>query len=136
MNQLGPLYSLPLKELPIVIVDLETTGLRPQIDAICEIGAVRFRGGLLEEQFTTLVNPQRTIDEEVVKIHKLTNEMLDHAPLLDEVLPDFLSFIDSSVIAGHNAGFDISFLAPAALNWGLDLYRSSILDTAYLSRKL
>jgi len=135
-NALEHLYSLPLDELPIVVIDLETTGLRPQIDAICEIGAIQLQGEHLLEEYATLINPQRPISEEVTQIHQLTLEGLKDAPLLQDVLPTFLQFIGSSAIAGHNVGFDLSFLYPPIRTWGIDLYQRPILDTLQLARAL
>ncbi|MCB9640179.1 MAG: WYL domain-containing protein [Myxococcales bacterium] len=136
MKKLEDLYSLPLSQLPITVIDLETTGLRPQLDAICEIGAVRIETGQLTETHSTLVQPQRPIPQEAVDIHNITPEMLKDAPLLEDVMPAFLGFLGSTVIAGHNVGFDLSFLHAASLPWGVDLYQRPILDTAHLARKL
>ena len=47
----------PLSEVVFVVVDLETTGGPPGADAITEIGAVRVRGGAVESEMSTLVNP-------------------------------------------------------------------------------
>jgi DNA polymerase III epsilon subunit family exonuclease len=136
VKKLEDLYSLPLEQLPIVVVDLETTGLRPHVDGICEIGAIRLRGGELGETYSTFVNPQRPMVEEVIAIHNITAEMLADAPLLDEVFPKFLSFLGSSIIAGHNVGFDLSFLHAASLQWGVDLYSHPAIDTAHMARRL
>ncbi|MCK6510234.1 WYL domain-containing protein [Myxococcota bacterium] len=136
MKKLEDLYSLPLRQIPIAVFDLETTGLRPQVDAVCEIGAVRVEAGALTETYSTFVQPQRDIPQEVIDIHNITPEMLTDAPLLAEVMPHFLGFIGSSVIAGHNIGFDLSFLHAASLPWGVDLYQRPILDTAHLARRL
>ena len=133
---LEELYSCPLEELPIVVLDLETTGLRPHLDAICEIGAVSVQGYVISGSYATLVNPQRSMPKEVIKIHHLTSEHLKDAPLLADILPEFLRFLGSNVIVGHNVGFDLSFLTSAALAWGVDLLKFPILDTAALARQL
>ena len=46
---------------PIVALDIETTGLDPKKDAILEIGALRFNGTRIEEEWSTLINPGRAI---------------------------------------------------------------------------
>src|SRR2546421_2677386 len=53
--------ALPLERATYVVVDLETTGLRPGMSQICEIGAVRVRELELEAEFETLVNPGRPL---------------------------------------------------------------------------
>src|ERR671928_1954900 len=52
-----PGATLPLERATYVVVDLETTGLRPGSARICEIGAVRVRAFELEEEFELLVDP-------------------------------------------------------------------------------
>lgn len=136
MSTLDQLYSLPLWQIPIVVVDLETSGLHAHQDAICEIGAVCLEHTTITREYETLVNPQRTITPEVIAIHHLTNEMLAAAPVLSMVLPSFLQFLGSAVIAGHNVGFDLSFLQPALRPFGVDLTQRPILDTAQIARKI
>lgn len=133
---LSQLYSLPLAQVPIVVIDLETTGLHAHTDKICEVGAVKLQNGALLAEYTTLVNPKQVMTPEVIAIHNLTNEMLVDAPALSEILPGFLQFVGSSVIAGHNVGFDLSFLSPALRPLGVDWSQRPILDTAQLARRL
>jgi DNA polymerase-3 subunit epsilon len=56
-----------------VALDLETTGLNPDKDAIIEVGAVKFRDGEIVEEFTTLVNPGRPIPPEITMITGITD---------------------------------------------------------------
>lgn len=136
MNPIGDLYSLPLDQLPVVVLDLETTGLHSHQDAICEVGAVLWKGNQIISSFSSLVNPQRDIPERVVEIHQLTPEILKDAPLIHEVIPTFLQFIGNAAIAGHNAAFDLGFLAPVVHPLGISLNTRPILDTASLARRL
>ncbi len=55
-----PGATLALERATYVVVDLETTGLRPGTSRICEIGAVRVRDLELAEEFQTLVDPKET----------------------------------------------------------------------------
>jgi DNA polymerase III epsilon subunit family exonuclease len=122
--------------MPIAIIDLETSGLHPRCDAICEIGAIFSQHQKIVAEFSSLVNPQRRISNEVIAIHHITNEMLSNAPLLSHIMPDFLKFVGPAVIAGHNVGFDLSFLSPATREFGVDLNLHPLLDTAQIARKL
>ncbi|MEW6287878.1 MAG: 3'-5' exonuclease, partial [Chloroflexota bacterium] len=47
----------------IVAIDIETTGLNDERDAVIEIGAVKFKGHRVEDEWSTLVNPGRHIPE-------------------------------------------------------------------------
>ena len=48
-------------DIPLVALDLETTGLDADKDTVLEIGAVRFRGPRVEDEFRTFVHPRRPI---------------------------------------------------------------------------
>ncbi len=98
-----------------VVFDLETTGLvnsptGGKMDAITEIGAVKVIGGEIKEKFSTLVNPERKLDEEIVKLTGITDEMLKDAPKIGEVIPDFVKFCDGCLLVGHNVQFDYKFV--------------------------
>jgi ATP-dependent DNA helicase DinG len=94
----------------IIALDLETTGLNPETDAIIEIGAVRFSGRRIEEEFSTLVNPARHIPTAITQLTGINDEMVRNAPSVAKVLPSLVDFIGNDVILGHNIGFDLSFL--------------------------
>ncbi|MBI4640872.1 MAG: 3'-5' exoribonuclease [Candidatus Tectomicrobia bacterium] len=101
----------PLSDLNFCVIDLETTGLDPPpVCRIIEIGAMRVSQGEITDRFTTLVNPQRVIPDEVVLLTGITNEAVSQAPSLQETLPNFLTFIDHSVLVAYQADFDCSHL--------------------------
>ncbi len=135
MSDIQSLLQYPLEEVTFSLVDVETTGLNPHRDAICEIGIAKLRGGVIISQLSTLVNPQRPMPPEAEKVHHLSDEMLSKAPPLVEIFPLFLRFIEGTIIVGHNVGFDLSFLIPQAKNFGFDFSATPILDTLQLARK-
>src|SRR5690349_19013670 len=95
----APLHTLWF-EATFIAIDLETTGKYPLDAEICEMAAVKWRGGEIVDTFQTLVRPQMLMSSEVIKIHNITNEMVQTAPALTEVLNQFHSFInDGFVIA-------------------------------------
>ena len=98
-----------------VVFDLETTGLvntpsGGKMDAITEIGAVKIEHGEIKEKFTTLVDPERKLTEEIVKLTGITDEMLAGAPKIGQVIPDFLKFCEGCILVGHNVQFDYKFV--------------------------
>ena len=101
-----------------VAYDLETTGLYPDKDRIVEIGAVKFdRRGIIG-RFSTLIDPGIPMPSDTTRINGITDGMLQGMPTLDEVLPDFLRFIQNAVLIAHNANFDGSFVnAALKLRW-------------------
>src|ERR687888_1148208 len=75
-----PGHDLPLERATYVVVDLETTGLRPGVCRICEIGAVRVRDLELAEEFHTLVDPKVPIGPAISALTGLRDEQLRGAP--------------------------------------------------------
>lgn len=109
----------------LLAFDLETTGLDPERDSIIEIGAVRFRGSRVEDEWSTLVNPGRPLDPVIKDLTGITDEMLTNAPRLAQVIQDFQDFAGDCIVLGHNVRFDLSFLQPKGIfqhNLGLDTY--------------
>jgi len=96
-----------------VVIDLETSGLNPAADCIIEYAAVRVVDGQ-QQEFSTLVNQNVKLSDEIVKITGITNEMLcvkGVAP--KQALEEFLNFIGNDRIVGQNVSFDIDFLLAA-----------------------
>ncbi len=93
-----------------VALDLETTGLNPERDAITEIGMVRFRDEQVLETWSSLVNPQRSIPYRIQQLTGITQEEVDAAPSLPSVTGTLLRFIKDYPIVGHSVSFDLGFL--------------------------
>lgn len=109
----------------IVALDIETTGLDPEKDAIIEIGAVRFNDRRVEGEWSTLIHPGRTIPPFIVQLTGITDQMVLRAPPIQAVLADLVNFVGDSPILGHNVRFDLSFLRRNKIfktNEGLDTY--------------
>ena len=98
-----------LSNITYTVIDTETTGLDPFTDEIISIGAVRIVNGRLlkNEIFNILVDPQRTLSEESIKIHGIRPEMLQGQLTIDKVLPLFCQFVENTVLVGHNVAFDM-----------------------------
>jgi DNA polymerase-3 subunit epsilon len=103
-----------LDDIDFVVVDTETTGLRPGADRVIEIAAVRVRGGEVKDTFQTLLNPQRGLPPFIVKFTGITPEMVREAPIAQTIFPEFLHFIEGATLVGHNLSFDLNFLAHEA----------------------
>jgi len=95
---------------PLVAIDLETTGLDAQKDAIIEIAAVRFSGTRIEAEWTTLINPGRPIPPLITQLTGITNDMVRNAPPIKAVIQDLADFIGDAPVVGHNVRFDLGFL--------------------------
>ncbi len=128
--------STPLSQVTFVVLDLETTGTSPGIDAITEIGAVKYRGGERLGTFDTLVNPDAPIPPYITVLTGITEAMVFPAPRIDEVLPALLEFIGGAVLVGHNFRFDTGFLDAALLARGGSRLPNRRADTLGISRRL
>jgi ATP-dependent DNA helicase DinG len=109
----------------IVALDIETTGLNPEGDAITEIGAVRFNGRRIEGEWHSLINPGRRIPPQITQLTGITDAMVRNAPPIHDVLEDLGNFVGDAPILGHNVRFDLGFLKKQGLfryNDPLDTY--------------
>ncbi len=103
-----------LDEVDFIVLDTETTGLRPGPDRVIEVAGIRLRGGEVVDSFQSLLNPGRRLPPFIVQFTGITQEMVAKAPSASEIFPDFLRFIDGAILVGHNLGFDIGFLSHEA----------------------
>ena len=117
------------------IVDIETTGLDPVKDKITEIAAYKIKDGAIIDSFTTLVNPEVEISEEISNITGITNDMVKDAPTIKPALKSFVEFYDGSVIVAHNARFDISFLKSASKECNID-FTPAYIDTLTIAKTI
>jgi DNA polymerase III subunit epsilon len=129
-----------LAEVTFIVLDLETTGASPQQGCgITEIGAIAVRGGEVLGEFSTFVNPQVPLPDYIINLTGITDEMLVDAPLISEVFPDFIKFIDRHEdihLVAHNAPFDIGFLKAAATSLALEWPKYEVIDTVKLARRV
>lgn len=130
-----------LKENTFVVFDLETTGLNSSpvsgnMDKIIEIGAYKIENGQIMQSFSTFINPQRKLSDEIKKLTGITDDMLSDAPTYEDVMPDFFKFCSGSILVGHNIeGFDFKFVEYYCARLGYILERRTI-DTIRLSQEL
>ena len=118
-----------------VVFDIETTGFSPIKNRIIEIGAVKVINGEITDRFSSFVNPQVPIPFEIEKLTSINDEMVMDAPVIEKVLPEFLSFCEGTVLVAHNASFDISFIRENAQRQQLP-FDFTYVDTVGIARVL
>lgn len=95
-----------------LIMDTETTGLDAlKGDRVIEVGIVE----MIDRKFTgeklhVYINPQRGMDEEVIRIHGISEAFLADKPTFDQVAQSLYDFMDGAELIAHNASFDMNFL--------------------------
>lgn len=125
-----------------IILDTETTGLQTEEGhRIIEIGCIE----LINRKFTgkryhQYINPERTIDEDALAVHGITQDFLQTKPVFQEVVDEFMQFISDAELIIHNAPFDVGFI-----NYELSLSKKKwkpltdycrIIDTLSMARQL
>ena len=129
-----PTAATRMANITFVIFDTETTGFSPANDRLVELGAVKVRDGKKLGEKTWLINPKRYIPWYVQNVHHISPEMLKDKPTFAEVYPEFLEFIDGSVLIAHNAPFDIRMMSAEAQRNNLPAPKNAVLDSLALFR--
>lgn len=117
-----------------VSIDLETTGLNPKTDKIIEIGAVKVKGCVVQQTFSTLIQPGRKLEKRVTELTGINDAMLVDAPDLSEILSGLFEFLEDLPLLGHRILFDYSFLKKAAVNQKISFEKEGI-DTLKIARR-
>lgn len=128
-------YNDFIKSNKIVVFDIETTGLDPEVCEITEIGGVKIENGEVTERFSSFARTKEPIPEEVQKITHITDEMLIGAPNINDVILDFYDWCDGCVISGYNIiNFDMKFIRKVANDIGIE-FKNQIVDTINVVRQ-
>ncbi|MFI5252088.1 MAG: exonuclease domain-containing protein [Bacteroidota bacterium] len=126
-----------IDETDFTILDVETTGLSPNTgDRICEIAAVKIRGGAVIKSFGTLINPCRPISAGAYQVNRISPEMVRDAPMFQEIAEDISSLLKDSVIGAYNTPFDMGFIKNEFSLAGCSPVKNSTLDVLVLARQL
>ncbi|SHJ63610.1 exonuclease, DNA polymerase III, epsilon subunit family [Clostridium amylolyticum] len=117
-----------------VVFDFETTGLNEENNEIIQVGAIKFDLEKPIETFITYVKPNKKITQKITSINGITNEMVEDAPSIQEVLPRFLDFIGEEVLIAHNCTFDMKFLLHNLYKYGYKKPKNKAIDTLQMAR--
>lgn len=115
----------------IVSIDIETTGLDNSKDSIIEIGAIRFNGRRIEDEWTSLVNPGRHIPEAITSLTGIDDGMVRQAPRIQDIIQNLAEFVGDSPVLGQNVRFDLGFLQKLRI-----LQQNKVADTYELASVL
>lgn len=119
----------------IVVFDIETTGLDPDLCEITELGAVKIEHGEVTERFSSFAKPKFSIPEEVQELTHITNEMVSNAPRIEDVIYDFYEWSKNCFISGYNIiGFDLKFVKKIADSIGIK-FENEIIDTFIVAKQ-
>lgn len=138
-NQAPITYSTITKRTPrdklgnFVVIDTETTGLRPTSCEIIDIAAIRFRNYKPVEKFSILLSSKKPIPNEITSINGITNQMVAGQPLFQQVAQSLVDFVGDDNLVGHNLPFDLSFI----IRYGADVTQKKrkYYDTLTIARR-
>ncbi|EPC45440.1 DNA polymerase III subunit epsilon, partial [Lacticaseibacillus paracasei subsp. paracasei Lpp7] len=115
-----------------VVFDIETTGLNASSDEIIQLSAIKVHDDEVVDTFDCYLKPQRKIPEKIVYLTGITNELVEEASPIDEIMPQFVKFTAGFPLVGHNI---IRFDLPFILRNGFYREKIEALDTLILARK-
>jgi DNA polymerase III subunit epsilon len=121
-----------------IVLDTETTGLDPADGhRVLEIGAVEIvHQSLTGKVFHVLINPERDVPDDAVRVHGHTAEALRDKPVFGSVVDDFLAFLGDSNLVIHNADFDMRFVNAELIRLGrAAIGMDRVVDTLMIARK-
>lgn len=119
-----------------VALDVETTGLSPWWGhRICEIALVVWKEGSIIEKFHSLINPGCPLSPGASQVNGITCEMVEHAPVFSELMPDIRRVLDQKILVCHNAPFDLNFLQFQLKDLEEQAIDNPVIDTLVLARR-
>lgn len=124
---------------PLVIFDLETTGLDIVKDRIIQISYIKVFPDGREERGNYLVNPEKTIPDVVVQLTGISNEDVQGQPTFKEIAQTINKIFADSDIAGYNSNhFDVPLLAEEFLraNIDFDFSKRNMIDVQTIYHKM
>ena len=116
------------------VIDFETAS--GQLGSLCAVGVVVVRNHRMCEEFYTLINPGCNFSPHCVAIHGITEEMVAHAPDIDQALGMLLPYVKGRVVVAHNASFDVRQLLAAAQKCEIPWEDFDFLCTLTMSRRV
>lgn len=124
-------YKIP----QIVAVDIESTGLSPEENRICEIALLKIKDRKIIEKFVSLINPEKEIPSYISAINGITNKMVENAPTFKQVALKIYDFIKGEILLFHNANFDFPFIKKELERAGLSFPKTKIIDTYLIAKR-
>ena len=96
-----------------VVVDIETTGGKPNGNGITEIGIVHVEHKKITHQWSTFINPLQSIPYNIQMLMGINDDMVSDAPTFEEAIPELLKHLEGDIFVAHSVNFDYSFIDAA-----------------------
>ena len=118
-----------------IAIDLETTGIRLSKDKIIEVGLLKVKDSHIIDTFSCVINPDMQVDDKILELTKISENELENAKRIYEVINHIVDFCEDYVLLGHNTIFDYSFVKKEANRAGLEFEKRGI-DTYKLCKRV
>ena len=102
--------NTPWVELPLAVIDFETTGFDENLDRVVEVGVVCFQHGEVTARHNFLINPEQPIPESAIAVHGITDAMVADAPRFWQIAEELRQALVGHLPAAYNATFDRKFM--------------------------
>ena len=136
-NEKLSLRTQHIDETDFLVVDVETTGLSADAgDRVCEVGAVKLRGGAVIDTLGSLINPCRPISAGAFAVNRISPQMVAEAPEFSEIAGQLLQMMSGAVLVAYNAPFDVSFLKSEFRLAGHPRMNNEVVDALAIARQL
>lgn len=119
-----------------VVFDVETTGLSAVYNTIIELAAVKVKDGEIIDRFESFANPHEKLSPLIIDLTGITDDMVENAPEINDVIKDFHEWMGDAILVAHNASFDMGFINAALKKVGYEHADNPVIDTLELGRLL
>ncbi|MRI58093.1 MAG: DNA polymerase III subunit epsilon [Epsilonproteobacteria bacterium] len=124
----------PYRHQEYVVVDIETSGSKPEHSQVIELGAIKFRGDRIVDRFESFIYADE-VPEYITKLTGIEQKHLDDAPSQKDVLRRFKEFLGDAVFVAHNVNFDYNFISSKLEQLGLGRLANRKICSIDLARK-
>lgn len=129
----------PARDLELLAIDLETTGLKPSCHEILSIGMVPLRGLSIDLSGARQLAVRPSSPDGVgqsATVHDITDDVAAAALPLEQALPEVLAALEGRVLLAHHARIEVGFLTRACQASGREVPRLTVIDTVRLQRRV
>jgi len=128
--------DLDMYESTYVVFDVETTGLSAVNNDLIQIAGTKMHKGNPIAEFDEFINPGYGLSEFTTQLTGITDEHVQNAKPLYEVLKSFQDFCQGSILVAHNASFDVGFMNMNYHRNDLPMISQPVIDTLEFARNL
>ena len=119
-----------------VVLDVETTGLKPSQQRVIEVAMIRVSTSGAPLRWSSLINPGRRLPDYIATLTGIDDMTLAGEPEFRSLAPTIVEILDDLPIVAHNAAFDVSFINAELMRCGLPRLINATIDTLSLADQL